>query len=581
MPESSLQTLKPFLRPHRRSMVIALLLMFTEVLVELSYPLLLARLIDEGIMLKDTGTVLFWGLLMVLLALLSFVCGISSTFFASDAGQSCAHDLRAALFRRMNRAPLRVLQDFPTATLLTRLTSDVNRIQTAVFMCVRLYLRTPLLICGSILLALLIDFELAFVLVLIAPVVGLLLAWTLERGMRLFRLAQEQLDRTTGLVRENLIGMPLIRAYSRRDHELSRFAEASQSFMQRTAAAMRLSEMMVPSLILLMNFCILVVLWSGSHKIAAEGISPGEVVAILNYAVRIIGEFAYVSMILTNLSMARSALGRAAEILESDIESGEVPAAGVPAASTPVGIRFEHAGFRYPGSAAPVLHDLSFAVGAGETVVIVGSTGSGKTSLLHLLIRFFDPSTGRVLVDGRDIREWPVSALRQRIGYVPQTPMLVSGSIRDNLRWGQQDASDEDIVAAAKSAQIHDLILNLPEGYETRLDQRGTNLSGGQRQRLAIARALVRRPGLLLLDDCTSALDAKTEARLLAALRKQDCTILFATQKIVAARQADAVLLLENGQLSAYGHHEDMLQQSGTYREIAASQAPAGELLHA
>jgi ATP-binding cassette subfamily B protein len=568
---ASLSLLLPFLTPQRRSLFIAFGLMLCEALVELSYPLFMVLLIDRGILTHDVSQVLFWGLSMVALALLSLACGISSTFFAADAGQSFAKALRDALFRRLARAPLATFQRLSTSSMLTRLTSDVNQMQTAVFMCVRLYLRAPLIILGAVLLALWVDSTLALVLALVTPLIGIALGWTLQRGMRLFRLAQEQLDRLTGLLRENFNGMQLIRAYGRGGHEQARFAASGEAFRRRASTAMQLSEMVVPALILLLNLCILFILWSGHQRIVSGGISPGEVVAILNYATRIIGEFAYLSMILTNLSMAKSALGRTAEILMGDVEATADVPQRLP--SRPPAVRCEHLNFRYPGHGDAVLRNLSFAVEAGQTAVIVGSTGSGKSSLLQLLARFHEVNDGRLLIEDGDIRLLPLSELRQRIGYVPQNPMLVSGSIRDNLLWGKPDASDAELVEAARQAQIHDLILSLPQGYDTRLETRGGNLSGGQRQRLSIARALLRKPDLLLLDDCTSALDAHTEAALLDALGELSCTVLFVTQKMVAARRADLVLLLDDGRLVGQGRHDELQRDSALYREIVESQS--------
>lgn len=575
---ASLSVLLPFLNPQRRSLAIAFGLMLCEALVELSYPLFMVLLIDRGILTHDLSQVLLWGLAMVGLALFSFVCGISSTFFASDAGQSFAWRLRSALFARMARAPLSSAQQHSTASLLTRLTSDVNQMQTAVFMCVRLYLRAPLIILGAVLLALWVDSTLALVLALVTPLIGLALGWTLERGMRLFRLAQEQVDRLTGLLRENLNGMQLIRSYGRSGHEQARFAATGEVFRERTSAAMRLSEMVVPGLILLLNLCILVILWLGNQRIATQSISSGEVVAILNYATRIIGEFAYLSMILTNLSMAKSALGRSAEILsapvEQDTNQGAASVSGKPPA-----LYCEHISFRYPGEGDGVVNGVSFSLRPGQMAVVVGSTGAGKSTLLQLLARLHEVDEGRVYLDGEDSRQLPLAGVRQRIGYVPQNPMLVSGSIRDNLLWGKPDASEAELIEAAQRAQLLALIESLPQGFDTLLHSRGGNLSGGQKQRLSIARALLRKPDLLLLDDCTSALDARTEAALLRSLRALQCTLILVSQKMAAAHRADVVLLLEDGRLVARGSHDELLERSDLYRQIAESQARHTEVL--
>ncbi|WP_437883836.1 ABC transporter ATP-binding protein [Pseudomonas sp. LRF_L74] len=562
---ASLSLLLPFLTPQRRSLAIAFGLMLCEALVELSYPLFMALLIDRGILGQDLSQVLLWGALMVGLALFSFACGISSTFFAADAGQSFARAIRHALFQRIARAPMATFQRHAPASLMTRLIGDVNQMQNAVFMCVRLYLRAPLIIIGAVLMALWVDAWLALVLALATPAIGLALGWTLQRGMTLFRIAQERLDRLTGLLRENCNGMPLIRAYGRAPHETERFAAAGEHFRQRTASAMQLSETVVPGLILLLNLCILFILWSGQQRIAVGAISAGAVVAILNYATRIIGEFAYLSMILTNLSMARSALGRTAEILRADIEQ---QAHGTPQSRQPAAIRGEQLAFAYPGHGQQVLHDLSFDIHPGQRVVVIGPTGSGKSTLLHLLMGFHRPSAGQLRIDDD---EDP----RPRIGYVPQTPMLVAGSIADNLRWGNPQASQAELIDAARRAQLHDLILSLPDGYDTALQARAGNLSGGQRQRLSIARALLRKPDLLLLDDCTSALDAATEAAVLDALAELPCSVVLVTQKISAAQRADHILLLDDGRLVAQGRHAELLASQALYRDIVESQVHA------
>jgi ATP-binding cassette subfamily B protein len=569
---NSFMAIMPFVARQRRSLAIAFCLMVGEAAVELSYPLFMVLLVDHGVIPGDVGQVLLWGLSMVALALLSFVFGISSTFFASDAGQTFAHDLRGALFRRLTHAPVGIFQRLSTASMLTRVTADVNQLQTAVFMCVRLYVRAPLIILGAVGLALWVDAMLALVLAVVTPLIALALAWSLKKGMGLFRLSQERLDALTGVLRENFNGMMLIRAFGRSGHELARFAEAGSSLRHRTAAAMQLSETVVPSLILLLNLCMLVILGLGERRIAAHTASPGDVIAILNYASRIIGEFSFLSMILTNLSMARSAMHRTADVLRGETENIGAPPR-LKGVAAPPGIRAEDLGFAYPGEGAAVLRGISFDVPAGAAVAIVGSTGAGKTSLLQLLTRFHDPGTGRLLVDGTELGKFPLGAWRQRVGYVPQNPMLMSGTIRDNLLWGRSSATDADLDAAARRAQLEDVLSALPQGYDSLLNIFGRNLSGGQRQRLSIARALVRQPSLLLLDDCTSALDVRTEAALLASIRELRSTILFATQKVSVARWADIVLLLDQGRLVACGSHDDLLRKSALYREIALSQA--------
>jgi ATP-binding cassette subfamily B protein len=569
---SALGLLRPFITPQRRSLLIAFTLMICEAAVELSYPLLMALLIDRGVLPRDLSQILVWGLVMAALALFSFACGISSTFFAADAGQRFARNLRSALFQRLSRASTAAFQRIPVPSMLTRLSSDVNQLQNAVFMIVRLYLRAPLIILGAVLLTLAVDLQFGLVLVLVTPVIASALVWTLRKGMRQFRLAQEQADRLGGLLRENINGMSLVRSYSRGAHEQTRFAIVAQALRRRAATAMQLSEMVVPGLILVLNLCILFILWRGNLRIDARSMEPGQVVAILNYATRIIGEFVYLSMILTNLGMARSALGRSGEILRLEVEALARRDGEENSVMQAPQVRFADLGFSYSGSARAVLRNVSFVVEAGQTAVVIGSTGSGKSSLLQLLLRLHEASEGRIMLDGRDLGEWSLSALRCRIGYVSQQAMLVSGTIRDNLRWGKPDATEDELAEATRRAQIHDLILSLRQGYDTVLEPHGGNLSGGQKQRLSIARALLRKPDLLLLDDCTSALDARTEAALLSSIGELACTTLLVTRKVAAARQADTVLLLDDGRLAVQGRHEDLLRHSALYRDIVDTQ---------
>ncbi|WCF08184.1 ABC transporter ATP-binding protein/permease [Paenibacillus thiaminolyticus] len=566
-----------FLRPYRGPLSFALALMLVELIVDLWLPLLMARIINEGIVAQHLPAVMQWGGLMVGLALFGFVCGIVNSYYAAHVSQNFGHDIRKYLFKKIQSFSFANFSRFPTATLITRVTSDVTTMQNVVFMGLRIMMRAPLMMIGGLVMALLVNFRLALILAVITPVLFILLVWLMNKAFLLFRSVQDRLDRVNGVLRENLFGMRLIKAFVRDQHEVERFEEANGQLMDRTVAALRLIEFTVPLLLLLMNGSILFVLWYGGLGVQIGSTDLGEVVAIVNYTTRITGALSMVSMIMMNLSRAKASAQRIAEVLQSEVDVTDAADADPDAVISEGRVEFQRVTFRYPDTEAPVLQDISFTVRPGETVAIMGATGSGKSSLFQLIPRLYDVSGGRVLLDGMDVRSMTMEPLRRHIGYVPQEVMLFSGTVRDNIRWGKQDAADDEVIEAAQRAQIHETIMKLPRQYDTMLGQKGINLSGGQKQRLSIARALIRKPKLLLLDDSTSALDVKTEARLLEALGANPCTTLIITQKISTALQADAVILIDDGRILDQGSHDELMRRSELYRRIVQSQFERGE----
>lgn len=566
-----------FLRPYRGPLSFALALMLVELIVDLWLPLLMARIINEGIVAQHLPAVVKWGGLMVGLALFGFVCGIVNSYYAAHVSQNFGHDIRKYLFEKIQSFSFANFSRFPTATLITRVTSDVTTMQNVVFMGLRIMMRAPLMMIGGLVMALLVNFRLALILAVVTPVLFILLVWLMNKAFLLFRSVQDRLDRVNGVLRENLFGMRLIKAFVRDKHEVERFEEANGQLMDRTVAALRLIEFTVPLLLLLMNGSILFVLWYGGLGVQIGSTDLGEVVAIVNYTTRITGALSMVSMIMMNLSRAKASAQRIAEVLQSEVDVTDAADADPDAAISEGRVEFQHVTFRYPDTEVPVLQDVSFTVRPGETIAIMGATGSGKSSLFQLIPRLYDVSGGRVLLDGMDVRRMTMEQLRRHIGYVPQEVMLFSGTVQDNIRWGKQDATDDEVREAARRAQIHETIMKLPRQYDTMLGQKGINLSGGQKQRLSIARALIRKPQLLLLDDSTSALDVKTEARLLEALGANPCTTLIITQKISTALRADAVILVDDGRILDQGSHDDLMRRSELYRRIVQSQFERGE----
>jgi ATP-binding cassette, subfamily B, multidrug efflux pump len=567
-----------FLKPYRWAMGIAWTLMLVELAVELLNPLFMAKIIDQGIMKENLDVVLLWGGIMVGMSFLSFISGVTNSFFAAHTSQGFGFDVRESLYKKIQSFSFASFNKLPTSSLITRMTNDVRQLQNTIFMSLRIMLRAPLLVIGATIMALIVDVKLALVLVIVIPFLWIFLLWVLKRGWSLFEKVQKRLDRVNEVMKENLSGIRLIKAYTRGDYEEKRFHGANEDLKNKTVGALRFMEIIMPLLMLVMNLAILIVLWFGSIEVNTGGAEVGEVVAIVTYATRISSVFSIFSFIITSFSRARASADRVEEVLNTEVDLRDGDEAELGNIVTRGEITFDKVSFRYPETRGQVLQDISFQVKAGETVSVLGATGSGKSTLFQLIPRLYDTTEGEIKIDGHSLRSITLENLRKGIGYVPQEAVLFSGSVRENLLWGKEEASEEDIIQAAKDAQIHDTIEDLKDGYDTTLGQKGVNLSGGQKQRLSIARALIRRPKILLLDDSTSALDLKTEAKLLEAIKKYECTTIIITQKISTAMESDTILLLEDGVMIGNGSHETLLNESPLYQRIYQSQF--GEVHH-
>ncbi len=567
-----MKTVFSYVKPYKWPIAVALFLMLTELAVELVQPLLIAKIIDDGILKQDQSVIWVWGSVMMGMAFLAFLSGATNSFFASHAAQSFAFDLRSALFKQVQQFTMATFTRFPSSGLITRLTSDVTMVQNVLFMSLRIMLRAPLLVLGSLIMAFIVNAYLAMFLVVAVPFLIIFLYIMVRKGVTYFARVQVSLDRVNRVLQENLQAVRLIKAYLRGKYESSRFEQVSGLLKMDTVKALRMMEIILPLLLFVMNVSLLAVLWFGADRIQTNDAQIGELVAIVNYAMRMTGAFSMFAFIIMAVARAKASAERMEEVLlvneglERNEQTGEMRklANGE--------ITFKNVSFNYLNTKEPVLKDISFSVKSGEKLAIMGATGSGKSTLLQLITRFFDVTSGSVEIDGKDVKDWSLDQLRQTIGLVPQQSLLFSGSIYQNLAWGKIEASIEELEQAAKQAQIHTSVEQFTKGYETRVGQKGVNLSGGQKQRLSIARALVRKPEILLLDDSTSALDVKTETALWEALEKEDATMLVVTQKIRTAKGADRILLLDNGRISGYGTHEELLRSSKLYREIAESQ---------
>ncbi|WP_026691166.1 ABC transporter ATP-binding protein [Alteribacter aurantiacus] len=576
-----MRTLFPFLKPYKLAIYVALTLTLVELAVELLHPYFMSRIIDDGIVAGDLSQVMYWGGIMVASSLVAFAAGITNSFFAAHTSQGTGFDLRSKLFRKIQGFSFSNFSKYPTSSLITRMTNDVTQLQNTLFMSLRIMLRAPLLVIGSVVMAFLVNPTLALILVVGVPLLLAFLLLIMKRAGRLFKEVQQRVDNVNGVVQENLAGIRLIKAFTRRKHENKRFIKASGELKDRTVRALRTVEITMPIILLIMNLSIMAVLWFGSFQVNTGGATVGEVVAIVNYTTRMSGAMTVFSMIIMIFSRAKASASRVADVLNEEVDLKDREDADPNKRIHDGKIAFDRVSFAYPGTETPVLDDLSFQVNPGEKVAIMGATGSGKSSLFQLIPRLYDPDKGTVFIDGTDISNVTMERLRKQIGFVPQEAMLFTGSIKNNILWGKEDASMEEIEQAAKSAQIHDTIAKLPNGYETELGQKGVNLSGGQKQRLSIARALVRKPKILLLDDSTSALDMKTEAKLLDALDTYQCTTLLITQKMSTTINADKVLLVEDGRITAEGTHDELLEHSSLYQRIYESQIGEGRADHA
>lgn len=576
-----------YLKKYRVAAIAALVMMLIELAVELAQPYLISKIIDNGIQQGDLSVVWLWGGVLVGSAVVAFAAGIASSFFASHASLGFGYDLREKLYDKVQAFSYAVFNRFATSSLITRLTGDVTQVQDTVFMSLRFMTRVPLVVIGSMIMAVVVNPRLGLLLVVMVPVLLVFVMWMIKKAALLFRNVQRRLDAVNGVIQENLTGIRLIRVFVRMGHEIERFAGFSGKLMKGTISALRLTETTMPFMLLMMNGCIIAVLWFGRRDISTGSASVGEVVAVINYLLRTIGAMSALSWILVTFSRASASAQRINEVFDTEdpSEAAQKLAAAqdsgtgkqVKRANAVQGaVEFRNVGFSYPNSDITVLENITFSAKRGERIAIMGATGSGKSSLVQLIPRLYTEDQGKVFIDGADADQLPIPALRGAIGYVPQEVVLFTGSVRDNIAWGREDATLEEIKEAAKRAQIHDTIEKLPNGYDTQLGQRGVNLSGGQKQRLSIARALIRRPSILILDDSTSALDVATEARLLDALEELSCTTFIITQKISSTTSADLILLLDDGRLIGQGKHEDLMDSSELYRRIYGSQYGEG-----
>jgi ATP-binding cassette subfamily B multidrug efflux pump len=567
-----------FLAPYRRKSAVALIALTFSIGTDLAVPRLIQRIVDDGISKGDMGVVLGTMGIMLAVSALGAIASVVNTRFAVDAAMGYGMDVRAATFRKIQSFSFSNLDERRTGALMTNLTSDVNRVQTTVQMGLRIMTRAPLMMLGSIVLMVTTSPGVALYVLALLAVTGTLIVVLSSRAQPIFLRVQERLDRLNSVLQENLAGMRLVKAFVRSHEESRRFGVVNDDLMAQNIRVQRLFAVIMPTLTIIINIGLALVILVGGRQTIAGTMTTGQLMAFINYLMLTMFPLMLLGMLLVMLSQADASAGRINGILETKSTIVDRPGA-VELTSVQGKVAFEHVSYSYQGACAePVLADVSFIAEVGQTVAILGETGSGKTTLVNLIPRFYDVCDGRITVDGIDIRDVTLNSLRRHMGISLQEAVLFTGTIRDNIRYGRPDASEEEVVAAAQAAEAEEFILNMPNGYETKVEERGANLSGGQKQRIAIARALLMKPAILILDDSTSAVDVDTEVRIQDALLRvhHHTTVFIVAQRISTVLNADKILVLDKGRIVAEGVHQELMQTSSIYREIYESQLGNG-----
>jgi len=581
--QTEMKKLLSYLKPYWKAALLAPILMLIEVICDLSQPTLLASIVDNGVAKSNLPYILNTGVLMLGIALIGMAGGMGCSVASSIASQNFGASLRSAVFKKIQLLSPLNIDRFKTSSLVTRLTNDITQLQTVVLMSLRIMVRAPLLFIGGIIMAVSLNARLALILTVSIPLLAAVIYYRMKKSTPLFSYMQEKLDRVNAVIRENLSGIRLIKAFVRADHEKKRFATANDELMYATLRAFNLVITMMPIVMLIMNFSIVAVLWFGGWDIDRGNMEVGEIIAFVNYITQILFSLMMIGNILLFVSRASASAERVNEVLDTDIDIKNADNPDFTPLSSGE-VAFENVSFGYSGDKNQlVLKEISFHAPSGKTIAILGSTGSGKSTLVNLIPRFYDVTSGQVMVDKRDVRSMDLATLRSGMGIVPQDTILFSGTIKDNIRWGKEDATDEEIIEAARVARAHEFIMSFPEGYDTQLGQRGVNLSGGQKQRIAIARAIIKKPPILILDDSTSAVDVVTEQRIQKALKEfiRGSTIFIIAQRISSVMDADKILVLNEGRIEAEGTHEELLKSSPLYQDIYNSQLGEGVMIDA
>lgn len=581
-----MKNLLKYLKNYKKESIIAPLFKMLEATFELFVPLVMADIIDIGIANDDTEYILARGVILVILAVIGLTCSLTAQYFAAKAAVGFGTEVRNSLFCHINSLSYTELDVLGTSTLITRMTTDINQVQNGVNLFLRLFLRSPFIVFGAMIMAFTINIRAALIFVVAIPLLALVVFGVMKLSIPMYSGVQKQLDKVVLSTRENLNGARVIRAFNRQDEEKETYREKNSLLKDLQMKVGNLSALMNPVTYVIVNLAIVAIVWTGGKEVDNGVITQGEVVALVNYMSQILVELIKLANLIVNITKSLACAERISSVLEVQTSVHEAEhAADIEEKNRgnnkeiPV-VEFDGVSFAYSGAGAESLTDISFRVMAGETVGIIGSTGSGKSSLVNLIPRFYDATKGVVKINGKDIREYSLTALRDMIGVVPQKAVLFKGTIRDNMKWGKDNATDEEIMQALETAQAKEFVMEKENRLDTVITQGGSNLSGGQKQRLTIARALVKAPEILILDDSSSALDFATDAKLRAAIRENtnQTTVFIVSQRASTVRYSDKIIVLEDGLAVGMGTHDELIKNCDVYKEICMSQLSAEEV---
>ena len=572
-----LQLFLTHLQGYKRQALLSPILIVLEVICELLLPLVMAEIVDTAIPAGDEVYIFQLGILMLFLALAAMACGVGSAKYATFASQGFGANLRQCLFDKVQEFSFADIDRFSSASLITRMTNDVNAMTMMLAMGLRMLVRAPVMLIAALAISISLNARLALVLVVVIPLMVLVIGLLMKVCVKLFETMQKRIDNLNNTLQENLVAIRVVKAFVREDFERKKFKKSNDELMEAALAVGLRIIAILPVMMLAMNGATVAVLYFGGRMVMGAEFDLGSLQAFINYIFQILMSVMMVAMSLLQLSRAQACAHRIHEVLNTEPSVEDAPDAAQRTLPAPRGqVEFRDVSFKYvtSGTGDDVLSHISFTVQPGQFVALVGGTGTGKSTLVNLIPRFYDVTGGAVLVDGMDVRDYPLEALRGRIGMVLQNNVLFSGTIRENLKWGNPDATEEEVIQAAKDAQAYDFIMSFPDGFDTNLSQGGVNVSGGQKQRLCIARAMLRKPAVLILDDSTSAVDSTTEAAIRASFAKnlKDTTIIMIAQRISSVQYADEILILDDDHIAARGTHEELLKTSPIYQEIYQSQ---------
>ena len=570
-----------YVSEYKKLVALCVLMTLGEVVCELSLPLLMSKIVDVGVESRDLGYIARMGAIMVGLAVLALGFGVANARFSAKASQGSAANLREALFDKIRLFSFSNIDRFSSGSLITRLTSDVTQLQLSMMMSLRLLTRAPIMLVSAFVIAVSINAQMSLLILAAVFLLALVTTFIVSKAGPMFALLQKRMDAVNGVVQENLVGIRVVKAFVREDHEKSKFKKVNDDVMNTSLKTGKITAFLMPAMTLIMSFTTISVVWFGGNLVGVGTLGTGELMSFLTYIMQILMSVMMFSMILVMLSRAKACAERAVEVLETQPDIEDPAPADSQAHRVSRGkVEFRGVSFRYTGDTEEknVLTNISFTAQPGELVGIIGGTGSGKTSLVSLIPRFYDASGGEVLVDDVDVRAYRQEDLRDGIGMVMQKNNLFSGTIKENLLWGNEDATMEEIAQAARDAQAHGFIESFPKGYDTALGQGGVNVSGGQKQRLCIARAMMKKPPILILDDSTSAVDTATEAKIRQCFYEnfKDTTVIIVAQRITSVQHADKILVLDDGAIAGMGTHDELMASNEVYREIYHSQTQGG-----